>query len=336
VISLCIEGESLRIARNWLTFYIIGAGAVYYLGWNALRHTVISIGTGLVISFIFIALHKSFPDIKFFIPSYNYKAARLSLYMQHPNNLGTFTGWGCCLLCYCRLNKVKMVNNAVDILLFIFMSVVIILTSSRTGLLSCLCILICMLAVYKRRYCKKIIPVILCLCAAFFAIKPDWLKQYTGSSRLANVLHDPIADATMQSRRVIWKITLELIRQKPVLGHGPHSFKNLYGAYVSTHIEELRKTTRSIEFNINSPHNLALGLLSDLGAVGLLLFSITLFLLFYSALKRPPPSSLGAFAVIFCVLVGITEYPIYTNWMSAPFFTACGFIFSGCAEDKAA
>jgi O-antigen ligase len=191
-----------------------------------------------------------------------------------------------------------------------------------------------MLAVYKRMHLKKIVLAILCICAVFFVIKPGWLEKHTNSSRLVNVVHDPIGDSTLQSRRVIWKITLELIKQKPVLGHGPHAFKNLYRTYVSTHIEELRKTTRAIEFHITNPHNLALGLLADLGAAGLFLFSAVLFLLFYSALQRPPPSSLGAFVVIFCVLVGITEYPIYTNWMSAPFFTACGFIFSSPAGDK--
>jgi O-antigen ligase len=335
-VLLYVEGESLRIVRNWLTFYIIGAGAVYYLGWNALRHIVISLGTGLVISFILIALHNFFPDIKPFIPTYAYKSTRLSLYMSHPNNLGTLAGWGCCLLCYCRFNKVNIVNNAVDILLFIFMFVVIILTSSRTGLLSCLCILICMLAVYKRRHLKKIVPAILCIYAIFFIIKPEWTEKHTTGSRLASVLRDPIADETIQSRRVIWKIALELIKQKPVLGHGPRSFKNLYNVYVATHIEELRKTTKSIELNIHHPHNLALGLLADMGVIGLLLFSITLFLLFYGALKHPPPFSLGAFAIIFCAVVGITEYTIYTDWRAAQIFTACGFIFSGRAEDNSA
>jgi oligosaccharide repeat unit polymerase len=330
-VLLYMDGSSLRIVRNWVTFYIIGAGAVYYLGWNAIRYIFLALVIGVLLSFGSLFLHSSFPEVKLFIPTYN-ESSRLALYMSHPNNLGALLGWGCCLLCYCRLNNIIIINKLIDLALLIAMLALIGLTGSRTGMLASLIIMSGMLFIFRRKHLAKFFIVILCMVALFFTLRYMIIKYIPENNRFISVLNNPIQDSTLQSRLVIWDIALKFIEQKPLTGHGPHSFQTLYNKYVSEHAEELHAKYKGVEPDIRQAHNFVLGLLSDMGAIGLILCLAMLSLWLYATLRCPPPYNLGAFAIMFTLLIGLAEYPLYTTWRAAALFTACGFIFAGRNE----
>jgi exopolysaccharide production protein ExoQ len=83
-------------------------------------------------------------------------------------------------------------------------------------------------------------------------------------------------DATLSGRTVLWGLTLESIARKPFLGHG-------YGVFWEFSSQEARLIRALIGWDAPSAHDGYLGLLLDVGLLGLLLFAVAYFVTVHRA-----------------------------------------------------
>jgi O-antigen ligase len=81
--------------------------------------------------------------------------------------------------------------------------------------------------------------------------------------------------------RVIFaKNTLELIKQKPLLGYGTSSFESVYGQYAATHYQGWRALTTT------DPHNIYLYVCLENGLIGLIIFLSYIFIALRQGLRQ--------------------------------------------------
>ena len=114
--------------------------------------------------------------------------------------------------------------------------------------------------------------------------------RYRGDSVLlqeaAAFLHGQLGDRAGTNRGYLWKTTVGIIRQRPILGGGPGSFAALFAPYIDQY-QAITGRTDIIDF----PHNDFLCVAATTGLVGLglyLLFLISLAVRCLRALGRSP------------------------------------------------
>ena len=99
--------------------------------------------------------------------------------------------------------------------------------------------------------------------------------------------------------RVIFaKNTLELIKQKPLLGYGTSSFKSVYGQYVATHYQGWRALTTT------DPHNIYLYVCLENGIIGLILFLSYIFIALRQGLQQ---AFYGKMAASFLIAITVAS-----------------------------
>ena len=86
-------------------------------------------------------------------------------------------------------------------------------------------------------------------------------------------------DSTLSGRTVLWELTMESIARQPYLGHG-------YGVFWEFSSQEATRIRAMIGWDAPSAHDGYLGLLLDVGIVGLLLFGVAYFVTARRAIVR--------------------------------------------------
>ncbi|MCK9395383.1 MAG: O-antigen ligase family protein [Methylobacter sp.] len=120
-------------------------------------------------------------------------------------------------------------------------------------------------------------------------------------------------------RVVFAQNTLELIRQKPLLGYGTSSFKSVYGSHVAAKYQDWRGVPAS------DPHNQYLFVWLENGLVGLVLFLAYIFTAIRQGASQQPYGAIAA-----SVLVAIAATSLFnSNFKTFPeghllaFFVGC-------------
>lgn len=86
---------------------------------------------------------------------------------------------------------------------------------------------------------------------------------------LSRVLHGEVHDSFGSSRIRIWRNTLELVKDRPMLGGGPGTLPLRLEVDFSRYVAESGKTFTA---HVDNAHNVYLGILANTGAVSLLLY----------------------------------------------------------------
>lgn len=141
------------------------------------------------------------------------------------------------------------------------------LTQSRSGWLGAMagCAIVVLLFFWKRSkrlfaYAVALTPLV--LAAISFSL---WLASPMVRERVNGMLH-PEEDRAAIGRLVMWKDTINMIRDEPVWGHGPGVFRWIYPSY------------RTIDSQLwaRYAHNEYLQMLSEYGLPGIVLFVVAL------------------------------------------------------------
>lgn len=116
------------------------------------------------------------------------------------------------------------------------MAVALILTLSRGGWFSSLCALFLMAYLYKKKsngfHGKISIPVLIILAAVLLSIV--FLGFVNVRQEIAGLMQKKRIES-FSGRVPIWKGTLEIIRDHPLLGSGPGTFPLMYHDYIKKH-----------------------------------------------------------------------------------------------------
>lgn len=133
-------------------------------------------------------------------------------------------------------------------------------------------------------------------------------------SELHNVLHGHVEDGYGSSRILIWRETLDIVGERPLLGGGCGTLAERLDVSFSRYVAETGKTLKT---SVDNAHNVYLGMAADTGIVSLLLYLAAMVLTAVSALKRRKSSPM-----LICLLCGLVCY-----WVS-DFFGLGLFIVS--------
>jgi len=125
------------------------------------------------------------------------------------------------------------------------------------------------------------LPVTLVLASLAFVASPTVRDRVMLGLDEIRAVDDSPALTSMGIRAVLYTTTLELIRERPVAGHGTGSFGKEYSAVVAQRYTDWRATPSK------DPHNQYLFVAMELGIVGLAAFVAMLAAAFFAARETP-------------------------------------------------
>lgn len=231
-------------------------------------------------------------------------------------------------------------------MLFAFM--VTVLTQSRGALFSLLAaFLFCVaLSTLSRLGFKRFVLVAALSAGVFYAIWgaipiKDAMRD-AAEIRIVHALKAPWKEWTFKSRVPAWESSLEIIEEKPFLGHGYRAFRDLHRAFVAEHYDELveqfgKEWVDEDTFNLIHSHNQYLMTGVEQGVVGLVPLVLLCFLWPFCAMLRnktfygPSGAILVFFAVNFTVESYLTRMPYAVAGATFLFMTV-GWL--SCAMSK--
>ena len=150
---------------------------------------------------------------------------------------------------------------------------------------------------------------------------------YQGGSRLvteaSELLHGRLSDTAGTWRGYIWKCTLKLIAERPILGGGPGSFFTLFEPYNAGYQALVQD-----EIVIDFPHNDFLSVAACTGLVGLALYLAFLVSLAIRCIRKA-----GKSPVLLIFLAGMAGYLVYSFFVfSIAIVSPLFWVMAGLAD----
>lgn len=151
------------------------------------------------------------------------------------------------------------------------------ITPGRSGYLVLIILTISSLISYVMNKRRIFIPIILALAIPFLLYtSPIAMKTInTGVNEIQK--DDGTAKGSMGQRLKLWGNTIEMIKDKPLIGVGIGGFEMDYS-------ERVKSAPKSQELIVHDPHNQFLKIVAEMGFVGFLAF---IFMLFTSLIQQP-------------------------------------------------
>lgn len=172
-------------------------------------------------------------------------------------------GYASCLsavfpLYFYHYNRCNLYNKLLTSAIVIITISAVLLSGSRAGIISVIIITIILLYTHTRKNKRIIILIFSCtffilLCGALYLFKKE----------------------SANGRLLIWKCSLEMIKNKPIFGWGEQGFDAHYMDYQSYYLKkELDENYAQLADNIKSPFNEYLSVLISYGIVGFIFLII--------------------------------------------------------------
>ena len=251
----------------------------------------------------FVAVLQSFG----LLSNYNYFFKTTGLF-SNPGPYGCYLSFAlaallpCVIFNYGSFTKPQKIMSIIAVLLLLYG---IILSDSRAA------------------YLAAIVMVVICLYLRFrsrIRIK----RRHMGALLLlfsglllALYIHRP---SSANARLGIWKITVQSIGQKPLLGYGTGGFQSTYmlkqADYLTSADEEMRRNADEVKTAFNVP----LELLYEQGIIGLLLWGSILYLSIMGILKASDKKNpLLLFPILSFLVFSLFSYPHQIWGFTCPF-----------------
>ncbi|MDD2688671.1 MAG: O-antigen ligase family protein [Candidatus Omnitrophica bacterium] len=317
------KGGALRLLQY---IFILFALAESVRDGKHLKRIIFSITAGLILASLdsvwqVITGHDF---IRGYAPVVNIGLVRATASFKDSNNLGIYLSAFAPLIFgltgYYFKHKEKI--------LFIFVSVLtltgIILTYSRPTLLAIYAALF-FLGIARRDKMLVSLLIIFMLIAPFIAPKSvkDWAKQ---------VDYNPVRFMCNDDRIAIYRNSLNMIRQHPVIGVGANTFMKNYKTY-----KESPEYRNVITSDTVYAHNNFLHMAGELGLIGLGVFIWLLYKLFVESkniyyLLKDEYLKVIALSLIACLISflvnGLAESSLFHSRVAIVFWYICGLILS--------
>ena len=114
-------------------------------------------------------------------------------------------------------------------------------------------------------------------------------------------------------RLFIWKVTAQMIKEKPLFGHGYDKYKVEYNNYQTKYFEEGNGTDyeKKVAGNNKQAFNDYIQLTAESGIIGLLLFLIIIYQAMFSKIVKFKPFAISARASLLSIIIfAFFSYPI--------------------------
>jgi O-antigen ligase len=132
-------------------------------------------------------------------------------------------------------------------------------------------------------------------------------------------------NTSMGVRMVFYRRSLELMAQRPLIGHGVGTVQEEFDAYA-------RNNTGAAAATAGNPHNEFLLMGVQLGALGIALFVFFLVQIGRSALELREPARTIVFAYLFAFTIGCFANSLLLNFTEGNLFIFLVGIFLGCRK----
>ncbi len=225
-------------------------------------------------------------------------------------------------------------NNYFIILLFGASSVITLISGERTSLV------LFLLSIFLMFFsCHKLRKIILfCSLIILISFTSIIVSNEKTRDRMLNQTLNQLGLHSESERIVIfsktyedhYKIAYKMFKQKPILGHGPKTFRK-YCSEPENYLNEIACTTH--------PHNILMQLLSETGLAGTI-FYFTIFV--YLSLKLIKITTKGLFykkyinkdyVTLIYIFYFINLFPLvpsgnfFNNWLSIIYYIPLGYLF---------
>lgn len=141
-------------------------------------------------------------------------------------------------------------------------------------------------------YSVSALAVVACIIAV-------WNWGGTGGTiyEFSRIMHGEANDSFGSSRILIWRNTLDLVKDRPLFGGGPGTLPLRLDVNFSRYVEETGKTLHA---SVDNAHNAYLGLLVNTGAISLVLYFTAMLASLAGAIKRQSQAALCLSSALLC------------------------------------
>lgn len=113
----------------------------------------------------------------------------------------------------------------------------------------------------------------------------------------SRLIHGEVDDSFGSSRIIIWRNTLDLVKERPLFGGGPGTLPLRLEVDFSRYVESSGKTLRA---SVDNAHNVYLGILANTGALSLILYLSSMVASLALAIKRQSSAILCLTSALLC------------------------------------
>lgn len=250
---------------------------------------------------------------------------RVPALYNSANSLALFLGPIAILAISLFITVKNKLSKMLFLLLFLFYTIIIVLTRSRGGMISevgALSIFAYCLFTIRYKILRKIWYAIPIICTVIILL---FLFQFYQNYNFLPINNGKpyTAGDTLQIRYFIWAGTINLLQQHPIFGAGLNGFKTLYS-------NQYRLPQFQEQFQY--PHNLLLTFWTETGILGLFAFLVLLVSAISLIIRKLLQSKyvfigaglLGMLSYIF--IHGIIDVPYFKNDLSVEFWVTLALI----------
>ena len=321
-----------HIVVGWLILALAGYSIKLALPDKALRFMLLGHILGLILSALWaaggLALGLLAPSDLIF-----YDTKRLALFTGTPNTLGLMAGLALTGQFFFWKHGRRIISPKADMALFFIVLALLLATQSRANLgafaISATAIVIAASAKALRAMALAFFCGALLIAALYGIGQLEPLKTCTPYQRMISLLSHPLQDGSITGRLGIWEVAVESAAERPLTGYGLRMFPQVYEKYMAKHGAELRAQYAYVEPKGGHAHNLVLGVLTELGLLGLLPLLCIYIQAFWPRVAAASSDlrCLQAFFLFFFTW-GLADYLLYSIIHGDLFFAIVG-LFMG-------
>ena len=230
---------------------------------------------------------------------------RIAGIISNPNNIANFYVVSFPLLLISIIKKKSVFSARLSWLLIPYFSFALILTISRSAIISIAISTLIILYFVKRKHFYYIL-IFSCLVAVVIFFNEtiyDYLSFFFRIER------------GVTGRDYLWELSINIIKDNPLFGLGPGGYKyemfNYFPVMMDSWIGELFKKTYEITDGANLSHSYYLFMFSELGIFGFIasLFLLILFLRFVKIISWIKDKTSGSYYMVVALLaIGFSEF----------------------------
>lgn len=234
--------------------------------------------TGIILincSKIFIFLK----SINFKLNGYTYDGVANLGYTSHAMAGLSFISLGLALIYFLEKQKLKALISSVLYLIIIYFVLIGQRRGAYLGILIPLFIILCI------NMNKKILiyGTLIGLIITGISLQTNYLKNNVYYKRFISI--KDIQDSSPAIRIVLWKASLQMFKEKPLIGYSENEIKIGYLNYIENNKKELLEVLPSLEgikyiANIGNPHSTYMKIIVDIGILGIYLIFLFYYILF--------------------------------------------------------
>lgn len=213
-------------------------------------------------------------SINFKLNGYTYDGIGELGFTSHAMAGLSFVTLGLILIFFIEKKKIKLFVSSILYIIILFF---VLIGQRRGAYLGVLIPLVIILCVNLNR--KILIYGTIIIILSSLSLKTDYIKNNVYYKRFISI--KDIKESSPAIRIILWKASLEMFKEKPIIGYSEEGIKNGYLEYIEKNKDELLKILPSLKgikniANQRNPHNMYMRSIVDMGILGVYLIALIL------------------------------------------------------------